>query len=393
MLHPVYYIILFLLMFFAYKEFRQVKAGGPKLKKEFVFFSGILIFLAGFRFFQGADYPPYLLLFKDNAILTPWNEVSEQYVEPSYIVICKIIGMLGLTFPFVLIFYAVSSITLKSKTFFKFSPYPMLSLMYYFIPLYFIEDAGQIRQGLSIAITLFAFRYIVSRNLLKFLICVYVAYLFHKTAIIFVPAYWIANYKWSTLQCGLLVLAGLFLWPLKPHEFLGALSSSFSSDRVSDSFSGYSDLGEQGFGVTDIVKLVLCIVILYGDSKALNNSIKEKDRTYQMVRNLSFMYVFFFFAFKSNMILSIRLPNSYQAYWILLWPLFVKYSPINFSKKIISFLMVYILLLSWRFWPNAVRSHFNNFQLSFINSPWISFEPFHSKEEQSAFYKEYWKNN
>lgn len=47
------------------------------------------------------------------------------------------------------------------------------------------------RQGLSLAIVMFSFRYVIKRDLLKFCCLVLLAMLIHKSSLIFLPVYWI----------------------------------------------------------------------------------------------------------------------------------------------------------------------------------------------------------
>ncbi|MDR3273469.1 MAG: EpsG family protein, partial [Flavobacteriaceae bacterium] len=211
MLHPVYYIIMLILTIGSYKEFTT----GVRLKQFFVAMCVVMVIIAGIRVGQGADYWPYFDLFIGSNEFVPWNRVFESSmgIEPTYVIISKLCGGLGLPFTVFLLVWAGISIFLKGKTFLDYSPLPVFSLLYFFMPGFFAGDMGHIRQGMATALCIFSFRYIADRKLYKFLICLYFAYLTHKTAMVFVPAYWIANMKISTTKAFLIVLLGFILWP------------------------------------------------------------------------------------------------------------------------------------------------------------------------------------
>ncbi|MFV0342994.1 MAG: EpsG family protein [Anaerocolumna sp.] len=67
---------------------------------------------------------------------------------------------------------------------------------YYCIGLFAFSMAG-LRQTLAMSICLFSYSAIKDRKLLRFLIIIAFAFLFHKSAIFFMPAYFIATIKWK----------------------------------------------------------------------------------------------------------------------------------------------------------------------------------------------------
>jgi len=70
--------------------------------------------------------------------------------------------------------------------------------LFFFVTLGFFQFAmSGIRQTLAVSILLIGYRYVQRRNLFKFLITVVVAMMFHKSAIIFAPVYYIAHLKLS----------------------------------------------------------------------------------------------------------------------------------------------------------------------------------------------------
>ena len=91
----------------------------------------------------------------------------------------------------------------------RFSPSPVQSILYYFGLLYFTLQVSALKQSLAMAVILFSFDAVVDRKLLRFLILVWIASLFHFPALVFLPAYWISNLKLE--KSYLIFLAALFL--------------------------------------------------------------------------------------------------------------------------------------------------------------------------------------
>lgn len=92
---------------------------------------------------------------------------------------------------------------------YRYSPSPIQSVLYYFGLLYFTLMFNILKQSLAMAFILFAFNAITDRKLIRFLLMVFLASLFHFPSLVFLPAYWIANMKLGKTY--LIFLAALFL--------------------------------------------------------------------------------------------------------------------------------------------------------------------------------------
>lgn len=101
----------------------------------------------------------------------------------------------------------------------KSSSNPVLAL-FFFITLGFFQFAlTGIRQGIAIAITLFAIPYIQQKKLIKFLIVIVLASIFHKSALFSLPLYWIMNLKVTTRNM-IVMLASMIVAYFMAEPFL-----------------------------------------------------------------------------------------------------------------------------------------------------------------------------
>jgi len=358
MLHPVYYIILFVITFYSYIDINNngIKA---RIKVPYIVISSIFIFLCGIRVAQGADYWPYYKLYMSINKFVKWSDLFDADVEVSYVLISKILGYFRMPFFALLFIYGLISISLKTYSYYKYSPYPMISLLYFFMPNYFFSDSGHIRQGVSIALCLFSYQYIEQRKLFKFLFCIFISYYFHKTALIFIPAYWIAKLNLSTFSCLLIILFAIIISPFKPYLFFENLFSNISSDIIAEATGGfysYKNLESAGWSINDIVKLIFITTLLVNDRYICNTT---SDENYKMIRNLVVTYYFIYYSLRENSIFSIRLPAAYGDFWAILIAMIIKYSKKTYNHIIYFFFIIYIYLMSWRIWPNSVALGFD----------------------------------
>ena len=141
-LHPAFTLLFIFLFFASLLELFQYKKKTP----VFTIIAGVvLILLAGFRYYVGADYPAYKNLFVGFSIYTDYSDVfnkaifkkSAEEIEWIFVLINKIIFDLGMPFYIVTFVMALLTVSLKLSTIYKFSPLPALSTLFYFMPVFF----------------------------------------------------------------------------------------------------------------------------------------------------------------------------------------------------------------------------------------------------------------
>lgn len=92
---------------------------------------------------------------------------------------------------------------------YKYSTSPIQSILYYLGLLFFSFQMSATKQSLAMSLILLSLTGIIDRKPFRFFILVIVASFFHFPAIIFLPAYWVANMKIENSY--LFFLAGLFV--------------------------------------------------------------------------------------------------------------------------------------------------------------------------------------
>lgn len=375
-LHPVF---TFLFVFMAVSSYLELYV----LKKKTPFFliiAGVLmIIFSGFRYFVGADYPIYRNLYSGFSLYTTYNDVldkalfipTSEQIEWIYVLLNKILFDLGSPFYMVTFVMVLMSISLKFTTIYQNLAYPVLGAFMYFMPLYFFEDSGQIRQGMGVAICVFSYRYIKARNLPMFLLMMYIALGFHKTAVAFLPAYWIVKIPMNKARIIAVIVMAILLSPFEVYRIFGSLIDNIGSQDVSDGFSGYvndSQFGQSvAFGLADIIKIFF-IYILY---KFDEDGCREVEY-YEYMRNLAVFGLFLFYIFRGNRIFAIRLPGAYMFFMsVFVVPSIVYAAKTRVQRVLHTTFMVYLFLMYFNFSSNNGKA--GNFTTSkYRNYLWLN---------------------
>ena len=375
-LHPVF---TFLFVFMAVSSYLELYV----LKKKTPFFliiAGVLmIIFSGFRYFVGADYPIYRNLYSGFSLYTTYKDVldkalfipTSEQIEWIYVLLNKILFDIGSPFYMVTFVMVLMSISLKFTTIYQNLAYPVLGAFMYFLPLYFFEDSGQIRQGMGVAICVFSYRYIKARNLPMFLLMMYIALGFHKTAVAFLPAYWVVKIPMNKARIIVVIVIAILLSPFEVYRIFGSLIDNIGSQDVSDGFSGYvndSQFGQSvAFGLADIIKIFF-IYILY---KFDEDGCREVEY-YEYMRNLAVFGLFLFYIFRGNRIFAIRLPGAYMFFMsVFVVPSIVYAAKTRVQRVLHTTFLVYLFLMYFNFSSNNGKA--GNFTTSkYRNYLWLN---------------------
>lgn len=185
----IYFVILFALVIINILDNNE----NTKLKKIenslFWIISFIIFFIAAFRNGIGYDFNSY----KDihNEIYSLGYGISESGVELGYYILNKIFS----SFAVVIFISAILCVVLKIAVIKKYSENKWTSLIVYFTGTWIMFDLGVIRQGIAMSFALISIKYILDRNIKKFILCILGGIIFHVSIIFFIPLYFIGNLK------------------------------------------------------------------------------------------------------------------------------------------------------------------------------------------------------
>lgn len=199
-------------------------------KTFYILASLVLILVAGLRYDVGTDYLNYLVRY-DNSVKN-FVESLLTLDEPGYKFICwfsNLIGGDGLT---ALFLASTLTIFLFLKTIYK-NTYFLLPavLLYIFLGCWHGAFNG-IRQYLAAAIIFSGVRFIKERKFWKYALIVFIAFLFHVSAILMLFPYFIANNKISLPN--ILFLIGASIVVLFSFSEILTLAGFILNDNVTN---------------------------------------------------------------------------------------------------------------------------------------------------------------
>lgn len=179
-----------------------------------------LIALAGLRYFVGTDYATYLQ-YQIPAVANGTNQNSHA-VELLYSWLIKVGLYLGSTQWVFILTHLVIVIFLMLYIVNRSLNY-VWSIFILFFSTFFNFSLNGMRQSIATSIFLYSTKYISKRKVIPYFLCITVAVLFHKSAMIYYPLYLLSYINLTKIRYGIL---GIFF--IVPVYFL----SSFLSQIV-----------------------------------------------------------------------------------------------------------------------------------------------------------------
>lgn len=152
--------------------------------------------IAGFRYGIGYDFFSYQRMF-ERVIATSWGEVIKIGYEPGFVVILKLISQFTTDGQMMyVIMSGIISFAFCLFVFFYIKDRDVwISTLAYITLGFFYGTMNLVRQYFAATLCLYAIHYMKKRKIIPFIIFVILAAAIHKTALILLPIYFIANIK------------------------------------------------------------------------------------------------------------------------------------------------------------------------------------------------------
>ncbi len=237
---PVYYLNLFVVVLAAIVSKKSDSKSVERWSLVVIFIS--LVLVAGLRDQSvGTDSGAYASAFAKMKSLSLVGAIGSQFGEWGFWVLNWVLSLISTEY--MLLFFAIAILVVGSylKTIVDNSVSIEISLFVFLttgVYLFFFNGA---RQGLACAVYSLAMAPMMNRNFIKYAGFVLLAFLFHKTAIVLLPAYFIFN-KASSLKYNMLTIAIACLSILLIEsivDFASSIDGRYSSYGTSGDGGGY----------------------------------------------------------------------------------------------------------------------------------------------------------
>ena len=331
--------ILFVLFLFIGSLLEVMGYREDQMKYVRWFILGFLLVFVGLRFNTGADWNNYKLAFESIS-----EGIKSTGWESGFIVLMKVIFYLFGNY-YVLQFLVTSLLLYSLNKFYTNNTnYPILSMTLFVLIFFTSILMAQLRQSIAMSVILIGAKYVFERNFLKYLIIVVLACLFHVSAIVALPIYFL-NRKISTTISVLLILTVqvFYFFPSVILNMVETIVVIFPSrfQRLFEVYVGtsYADKVEFSSGVYYIATLLFLIVVLFLSKKSTDKSI--------YFHNTLIILIILYSLSKAFLILE-RFQSYYYVFAIVcvVNMLDLKISSIKLNAtKIISFAIIYSFFL------------------------------------------------
>ena len=231
-----------------------------------------LTFVAGLRYYVGTDYGAYYRAFDNYASkLLPTLKELDEPGFPALAAIIKLFTTEGAAFIFIT--SAFTTISILAITFKYTDTYVFSSLLFVFVGVWSGSFNG-VRQFFAAAIICLGHRFILDKKFWKYMLCVFVAFLFHKSAIIMVVAYFILRGKVNFRNILLLTIGSIIL--LYNYEFIFSFVGGLKDGEL------IIEEGSYYLRQVNVLRVLVCVVPAVFCLFLYMKSEKTKEQTFYL---------------------------------------------------------------------------------------------------------------
>lgn len=310
---PVFlYVFLYLFALIA-------EGASSKNKRRLLMYTCLaLVLFAGFRDMSWPDTIIYKLCFED---YTPsFRELSSSdepfgYAERGFFYLGVFVKTFTDNVRAYFLFVALLSFYFLYKALGKYCIYPFLGLCAYVSRFYLTRNLMQIRAGLSYAVILVAVQYITKRDWKRYFALVFIAYLFHHSALIAVPLYFLCLLKIKKKHIVMGIIAAFII-----SYFYSGYIKMLVGDNASDlNVSTYvTDQYSREFGLSNpMIYFQLFLLLMYTFTE---KKMRLTTEHYETIRNAYFYSTLILITFSCYTALSGRTSSMFATLEMVIIP-------------------------------------------------------------------------
>ena len=288
----------------------------------------VLALMAAFReIHKWGDTLAYVISFNDYTNpLGEWSSLDKPfgYSEYGFYFLGVIFKSFSSDVTAYLTFIAALTFIFMYKDFKRYCYYPLFGVCAYISRFYFARNFMQIRAGLSYAIVLWAVQYITKRDWKRYFFWVFIAYLFHQSALLAVPLYLLCLVKinkWHIIV-GIIIA---FILGVVFTEPIRLLVSDYATDMKVTTYVTKEYQREQGL-LNPMIYFQLIILFAYTFNERI---LKWTSPDYYTIRTAYFYSTFILITLSMYTALSGRTSSMYSTLEMAIIPTMIN----TFVKK------------------------------------------------------------
>ena len=310
-----YFLLIFIIFLLQFKY-----GNGGKSKIRFYVGLIILFLFAALRGVSNGDYDAYLTRGKeiDSLYKIIYNNTN---MELGYCFLYYLINLFHLLEQTIIISMNFISILCISKFINKYSENKCLSLLL-FLPLYFQFDMQAARTAVAISITVLGVNYIFKRRFFFFCLTIFLAMLFHRSAVVVFPLYFIYNLRVSLLAGLTSIVASVcYVKLIGMDNTVLYILKTLRLNNFYAKYFGYVNNKRFGYPFSLVDPRLLLCILVYVVSKVI---CKNSNKAEKFFINCGLMNVLIMILFSEHTIFCCRLSAYFNVYCIIIVPLILK---------------------------------------------------------------------
>jgi hypothetical protein len=301
----IYIFTLVVLLIFSFLELRT-NLLDIQHKAMAIFVFCLFVFQVGLRWQTGTDWEPYLQHFEEvNSIFDVYNSLTG--FEKGYSFFVLITKLFWNNYSVFLFAHALIYYFLIFSAFKKLTPYFFVSLLVFYASTMGIM--GSNRQLIALGICLFSLRYMLNKSTLKFFLLIGLAFLFHRSAILFIVYYFInIDIKKSLLFIILIIsfIIGKTNLPIVAFSFAGSFIGDIGTYKTMFYSVDYQE-NAASLSILGLIKRLLFFgLFLYN-----YNFLTTKLPYYKLIFNGYFIGLVIYTLFSSSLLILVNRGSLY----------------------------------------------------------------------------------
>jgi len=302
----IYLITFFLFFVFSYLELRSSIDETQKNILQTILFL-FLVFQIGLRWETGTDWLPYLNHFLNTSEINIVLIEAFLGFELGYGIMVYIVRLFTDNYTIFLVIHSLIFYFLIFKANKKLSPFPIISLM--LIYALTIGYLGSNRQLLALALCLYSLKFVLAKRPIRFFLLVFVAFLFHSSALIFAVYYFLNRDFKKRNIIGVLFLAIVIGQSMIPNLLFSGIGDYLQESARSkiDFYSNIVDNSSVNFSLSGHLRRLFYFILFF----TTYNTISKKIKTYRLLFNGFVFSLIIFFLFSNSIVILISRGNLY----------------------------------------------------------------------------------
>lgn len=334
-----YFFIFILLLPFVCMEINKLHA---KRSGAFFLFTCLFLILSFIRWNTGTDWDNYLKLFERIRVPFETLEDLEAGTEKGFMFINNFSKWISESYTLCLFLQGLLLYTFLYKGLKALSPYPLFSLLVY----YSMNLAGIffVRQTIALAISMYSVTFIIKKKPYLFVLFVLLSATIHRTAILFLIAYFVFWRRYSLkslfLYTGMAAVSGWIIGMLVVN-YLASLGLGEISSRLIKYLDSDYESAMEVSNTTFLIRGLMNRAFVFGLVYIFLSKYREKDIVFNGIFNLYiFGAILFVFVTPISRELA-RLTGYFDMAQLLIYPYIIYRMPAKYKQSLFCLLTVF----------------------------------------------------